>query len=70
MIVRPRLIRAGPKFYIAGDNPELSWKMVDCKLYILHSALKNEYLKKDMVASTPMELDFCETLAKTFINPA
>ena len=72
MKVKLRLIRARPDFYMISDNPNVSLGIVDCSLYIRHIALKDDYYKKrmDMLAFTPVEFNYLETLAKTFIIPA
>ena len=55
-----------------SDNPNFSLGIVDCSLYTHRIALKDDYHKKrmDMLAYTTVELNFLETLAKTFIIPA
>ena len=55
-----------------GDNPNVSLGIVDCSIYTRRIALKNEYHKKrtDMLAYTPVEFNYLETLAKIFIIPA
>ena len=70
--IRLRLIRARPNFYMTSDNPIASLGIVDCSLYTRRIALKDEYHKKrlDMLAYTPVEFNYFETLAKTFIIPA
>ena len=70
--VRLRLIRARPNFYMISDNPNVSLGIVDCSLYNRRVALKDDYHKKrmDMLAYTPVEFNFLEILAKTFIIPA
>ena len=72
MKVRLRLIRARPKFYMISDNPNVSLGIVDCSLYTRRIALKDDYHKKrmDMLAYSPVEFNYLETLAKTFIIPA
>ena len=72
MKVRLRLIRARPNFYMISDNPNLSLGIVDCSLYTRRVALKDDYHKKrmDMLPYTPVEFNYLETLAKTFIIPA
>ena len=51
------------------DNPNFSLGIVDCSLYTRRIALKDDYHKKrmDMLAFTPAEFNYFETLAKTFI---
>ena len=72
MKIRLRLIRARPNFYMISDNPNVSLGIVDCSLYTRPIALKDDYHKKrmDMLAYTPVECNYLETLAKTFIFPA
>ena len=72
MKLRLRLIRARSKFYMVSDNPNVNLGIVDCSLYTRRFALKDDYHKKrmDMLAYAPVENNFLETLAKTFIIPA
>ena len=72
MKIRLRLIRARPNFYMISDNPNVSLGIGDCSLYIRRIALKDDYHKKkmDMLAYTPVEFNYLETLSKAFINPA
>ena len=72
MKIRLRLIRARPKFHMISDNPNVSLGIVDCSLYTRRIALKDDYHKKrmDMIAYAPVEYNYLETLAKTFIIPA
>ena len=72
MKIRLRLIRARPNFYMISDNPNVSLEIVDCSLYNRRIALKDDYHKKrmDMLAYAPVEYNYLETLAKTFIIPA
>ena len=72
MKIRLLLIRARPNFYMISDNPNVSLGIVDCSLYTRRIALKEEYHKKrmDMLAYTPVEFNYLETHAKTFIIPA
>ena len=69
---RLRLIRARPNFSMISDNPNVSLGIVDCSLYTRRIALKDDYHKKrmDMLAYTPVEFNYLETPAKTFIIPA
>ena len=55
-----------------SDNPNVSLGIVDCSLYTRRIALKDDYHKKlmDMFAYTFVELNYLETLAKTFIISA
>ena len=72
MKIRLRLFRARPNFYMISDNPNVSFGNVDCSLYTRRIALKDDYHKKrmDVVAYAPVEYNYLETLAKTFIIPA
>ena len=72
MKIRLRLIRTSPTFYMISDNPNVSLGIVDCSLYTRHIALKDDYRKTqtDMLADTPVEFIYLETLAKSFIIPA
>ena len=69
---RLRLIRARPKFYMISDNPNVSLGIIDCSLYTRRIALKDDYHRKrmDMLAYIPVEFNYLETPAKTFILPA
>ena len=72
MKIRLRLIKARPNFYIISDNPNVSLGIVDCSHYTRRIALKDDYHKKrmDKLAYAPVEYNYLETLAKTFIIPA
>ena len=72
MKIRLRLIRARPNFYMISDNPNVSLGIADCSLYTRRIALKVDYHKNriDMLAYTPVEFNYLETLTKTFITPA
>ena len=72
MKIRLRLIRARPNFYMISVNPKVSLGIVDCSLYTRRIAIKDDYHKKrmDMLAYTPVEFNYLEILAKTFIIPA
>ena len=72
MKIRLRLIRATPNFYPISDNPNISLGIVDCSLCTRRIALKDDYHRKrmDKLAYTPVEFNYLETLAKTFIIPA
>ena len=72
MKIRLRLTRARPNFYMISDNPNVSLGIVDCSLYTRGIALKDDYHKKrmNMLAYAPVEYNYLETLAKTFIIPA
>ena len=69
MNIRLRLIRAGLDFYMISDNPNISLGIVGCSLYTRRIAPKDDYHKKrmDMLAYAPVEYNYSETLAKTFI---
>ena len=69
---RLRLIRARHNFHMISDNPNVSLGIVDCSLYIRRIALKDDYHKKrmGMLAYAPVECNYLETLAKTFIITA
>ena len=70
--VRIRLIRARSTFYKISENPNVSLGIVDCSLYTQRVKLKEDYHKKKMsqLAYAPVEYNYMETLAKTFINLA
>ena len=70
MKVRLCQIRGRPNFYIS-DNPKGSPGIVDCSFYTRRIALKDDYHEErmDMLAFTPVEDNYSETSAKTFINP-
>ena len=72
MKIRLRPIRARPNFYMISDNPNVSLGIVGCSLYTRRIALKEDYRKKrmDMLAYVPVEYNYLETLAETFIIPA
>ena len=72
MKFRLRLITARPNFYMISDNPNVSLGIFDCSLYTRRIALKDDYQKKrmNMLAYTPVEFNYLETLAKTFIVAA
>ena len=72
MKVRIRFIRARPNFYMISDNLNVSFGIVDCSLYTRRIGLKEDYHKKrmDMLAYAPVEYNYMETLAKTFIIPS
>ena len=72
MKIRLLLIRARPNFYMISDNPNVSLGIVDCSLYTRRIALKDDYHKNRMymLAYAPVEYNYLETLAKTFIIPA
>ena len=72
MNIRLRLIRARPTFYMISDNPNVSLGIVDCSLYTHRIALKDDYHKRrmDKLTYAPVENNYLDTLAKTFIIPA
>ena len=72
MKVRIRLIRARPNFYMISENPNVSLGIMDCSLYTRRVMLKDDYHKTRMsqLAYAPVEYNYMETLAKTFIIPA
>ncbi len=72
MKVRIQLIRARPNFYMISENPNVSLGIVDCSLYTRRVMLKKDYHKKKMshLAYAPVEFNYMQTLAKTFIIPA
>ena len=55
-----------------SDNLNVSLGIVRCSFYTRPFAIKYDYHKKrkDMLANTPVEFNYLETLAKTFIIPA
>ena len=70
--VRLRLITARLNFYMINDIPNVALGIVDCSFYFCRTAFKDDYHKKrsDMLAHTPVEFNYLEILAKTFIIPA
>ena len=72
MKIRIRLTRARPNFHMISENPNVSLGIVDCSLYTRLVVLKEDYHKKRMsqLAYAPVEYNYMETLAKTFIIPA
>ena len=70
--VRIRLIRARPKFNMKCENPNVSLGIVDCSLCTRRVMLKEDYHEKRMsqLAYAPIEYNYMETLAKTYIIPA
>ena len=72
MKIRLRPIRARPNFYMISDNPNVSLGIVDGSLYTRRFALKDDYHKErmDMLAYSPVEFNYLETLAKTFSSPS
>ena len=72
MKIRLPLIRARPNFYKISSNPNVSLGIVDWSLYTRHIALEGDYHKNrmDMLAYTPVEFNYLETLSKSFFIPA
>ena len=72
MKIRLRLTRARPSFYMISDNPNVSLGIANYSLYTRRIGLKEDYHKKrlDMLAYPPVENNYMETLAKTFIVPS
>ena len=69
---RIQLSRARPNFNMISENPNVSSGIVDCSLYTRRVMLKEDCHKKRMsqLAYAPLEYNYMETLAKTFIIPA
>ena len=57
---------------MTSDNPNVSLGIVDCSLFTRRIALKddNHTKRMDKLADMPVELNYLQTLAKTFIIPA
>ena len=72
MKFRLRLIRARPNLYMLSDNPNVSLGIVDFSLYTRRIALKDDYHEgqMDMLAYTPVEFNYLESLTMTVIIPA
>ena len=72
MKVRISLIRERAKFYMKSENLNVSLGIVDCSLYTRRLMLKENYHKNRMsqLAYAPVEYNYMETLAKTYIIPA
>ena len=72
MKVRIKLNRARPNFYMISENPNVSLGIVDCSLYTRRVMLIEDYQKKRMsqLACAPVEYNYMETLAKTYVMPA
>ena len=66
------LIRARPNLYMISGNLNVSLGIVDCSLYTLRIALKDDFYmnRMDMLAYIPGEFSYLETVAKSFIIPA
>ena len=54
-----------------SDNLNVSLGIVDCSLYTRRLAFKNDYHKRrmNMLAYIPVDFNFLETVAKTFLAP-
>ena len=72
MKVRLCLIRAQPNFFMISENPNVSVAIVGCPLNTRRIAFKDDYHKNrtDMLAYTPVEYNYLDTLAKNFIIAA
>ena len=72
MKLRIRLIRARSNFYMISENRNVSLGIVDYSLYTRIVMLKEDYHKKRMsqLAYVPVEYNYMDTLAKTYIIPA
>ena len=66
-----RLSRGGPNFHTISNIPNVSLEIVDCSFHT-RIALKDDHSKKtrDMIAYTLVQVNFLETLAICFDNPA
>ena len=71
MKVRLCLIRARPNFYLNSDNLNVCLGFFECSLCTLRFILRDDYHKKrmNMLVYNPVEYNYLETLAKTFIIP-
>ena len=65
-------MEARPNFYMISDLLTFNLGIVDCPLYSRRIAFRDDHHKrrKDMLAYTPVEFNYFETQAETFINPA
>ena len=72
MKIWSRMIRAGPKFYMISENPNVRFRIVHSPPFTRRIALTDDYQKerKDMLPYTLVELNHIENLAETFIIPA
>ena len=72
MKVPIRIIRARPSFYMLSENPNISLVIVVCSLYTRRVMLKEDHHKKLLAqqAYAPVEHNYMQTLAKTYIIPA
>ena len=72
MKISLRLIGARLYFIMISDNHNVSLVIVDCSIYTRRIALNDDYQKKrmDMLAYIPVEFNYFESLADTFIIPA
>ena len=69
--IRPLLLRARPNFYMISENTNASLGIVDCSVYTRRIAVNDYHNKRmDMLASTTVEFNYLETLAKISIFPA
>ena len=68
MKVKIRLIRARPNFNLISENPNVSLGIVNCSLYTRRIGLKKK--RMDILAYAPLDYNYMETLAKTFIIPS
>ena len=59
-------------FYMISDNPSVTLGMVGCSLNTRRNTLKDDHhrKRKDIFAYTPVEFNYMETPAETFISPA
>ena len=66
-----RLIRARPKFYKIGDNPNVSLGIVYCSFHTRRITVKDDHHKKqiNLLEYNPVKLNSMETLAKIFVIP-
>ena len=71
MKFRLRLFKTKPNIYMISDNPNLNLEFVDCSLYTGRIALGENYQKNqmNMLAYTPVEINYVETLATVLIIP-
>ena len=70
--IRLHQITVRPNFHLISDNTNVSFGYVDFSLYTRRNAFKDDYhmKKMDMLAYAPVEYNYLEILAKTFIIPA
>ena len=62
------LMKKGLNFYIISDNHNVNLGVVDCSIYTPRIGLENDYHRKrmDMLAHTPVEFNYLETVAMSF----